>query len=187
MPIAYVAAILLFSDSEVDSVLVLQVVTVFLVAVAMALSLAHALEFPGKMRLPKDAYLVTQTIYYPGFTIGGFGEGLGVIATLLMLFMTPRASPAFVWFVAAFISILAMQAVFWAVTQPVNRHWVAALPLSGAASTFFSGSRSSAPSNIGDEWEHLRNTWEYSHIARALLAAISLISLTTAVAVYWRS
>jgi hypothetical protein len=35
---------------------ILQVLTVLLVAVAMALALAHALELPGKMRLSKDAY-----------------------------------------------------------------------------------------------------------------------------------
>jgi hypothetical protein len=75
--------------------LVLQVITVFLVAVAMALSLAHALEFPGKMRLTREAYLATQTIYYPGFTIGGFGEALGLVATLLLLLLIPRSSPAF--------------------------------------------------------------------------------------------
>jgi hypothetical protein len=34
----------------------LQVLTVILVAVAMALSLAHALELPGKMRLTKEVY-----------------------------------------------------------------------------------------------------------------------------------
>lgn len=33
----------------------LQVLTVLLVAVAMALALAHALELPGKLRLSKDA------------------------------------------------------------------------------------------------------------------------------------
>ena len=44
----------------------LQIVALMLVAVAMALSLAHALELPGKMRLGKDAYLSVQTIYYPG-------------------------------------------------------------------------------------------------------------------------
>jgi hypothetical protein len=54
----------------------LQVATVFLVSIAMALSLAHALELPGKLRLDKEAYLTVQPIYYPGFTIGGgVGEG----------------------------------------------------------------------------------------------------------------
>jgi len=53
------------------------VVTVFLVAVAMALALSHALELPGKMRLDKQTYLAMQPIYYPGFTIGG-GPARGV-------------------------------------------------------------------------------------------------------------
>jgi hypothetical protein len=74
--------------------LVLQVVTVFLVAIAMALSLAHALEYPGKMRLSKEAYFATQTIYYPGFTIGGLGEGLGIVATLVLTLVIPHSNPA---------------------------------------------------------------------------------------------
>jgi len=39
---------------------ILQVVTVLLVAAAMALTLAHALELPGKMRLTKDVYYAMQ-------------------------------------------------------------------------------------------------------------------------------
>ena len=46
------------------------------------MALTHALEFPGKMRLDKDIYLAAQTIYYPGFTIGGAAEPLNIIATL---------------------------------------------------------------------------------------------------------
>ena len=42
----------------------LKVLTVVLVAVAMAMSLAHALELPGKMRLSKEVYLRAQRIYY---------------------------------------------------------------------------------------------------------------------------
>jgi hypothetical protein len=50
---------------------ILQIVTLLLVAIAMAQSLAHALEFPGKLRLSREQYLAVQPIYYPGFTIGG--------------------------------------------------------------------------------------------------------------------
>ncbi|MBB4274373.1 hypothetical protein [Rhizobium mongolense] len=46
----------------------LEILTVLIVAVAMALALAHALELPGKMRLSKEQYLAVQPIYYPGFT-----------------------------------------------------------------------------------------------------------------------
>ena len=44
----------------------LQILAVFLVALAMALALAHALEMPGKLRLDKEIYKAVQTIYYPG-------------------------------------------------------------------------------------------------------------------------
>ena len=46
-------------------------ICLLLVAIAMALTLAHALELPGKMLLDRDTYLAIQKIYYPGFTIGG--------------------------------------------------------------------------------------------------------------------
>ena len=51
---------------------VLQVITLVLVAVGVSLTLAHALELPGKMRLRKEEYVAVQSIYYPGFTIGAF-------------------------------------------------------------------------------------------------------------------
>src|SRR5262245_13404198 len=69
---------------------VLQVLAVLLVAVATCLALAHALELPGKLRLSKDTYLAIQPIYYPGFTIGGASEPLGMI--VLLLLMIPRRS-----------------------------------------------------------------------------------------------
>ena len=43
---------------------VLQIVTAVAVGIAMALSLAHALEFPGKRRLTKGAYYSVQPVYY---------------------------------------------------------------------------------------------------------------------------
>ena len=49
----------------------LQIVATTLVAVAMTTAVAHALEFPGKLRLSKEEYLAVQPIYYPGFTIAG--------------------------------------------------------------------------------------------------------------------
>jgi hypothetical protein len=57
----------------------LHILAVVLVATAMALALAHALELPGKMRLSKEQYLAIQQIYYPGFTIGGVAEPIGLL------------------------------------------------------------------------------------------------------------
>jgi hypothetical protein len=159
----------------------LQVVTVILVATAMALALAHALELPGKKRLSKDAYLAVQRIYYPGFTIGGgVGETGGMMALLVLLCFTPYASARFWWTVAAFVLLLAMHLTYWLVTHPVNNFWVRDVKLTGLGATFFSlfspaGAESSA------DWAKLRDVWEYSHVARACFAMLSLICLTIAV------
>src|ERR1700742_4984776 len=115
----------------------IQVITVFLVAVAMALTLAHALEYPGKMRLSREHYFATQTIYYPGFTIGGGFEALGVLAALVLALLMPRGSAPFWWSLAGFVALAVMHAVFWTVTQPVNRYWTANLELSAGARSFF--------------------------------------------------
>ena len=77
----------------------LQVIAVLLVAGAMALALAHALELPGKRRLAKEQYLAVQTIYYPGFTVGGFAEPLGLLCLLVLLVLTPAGGKAF-WLTA---------------------------------------------------------------------------------------
>ena len=69
-----------------------QVISVFLVAITMALALAHALELPGKLRLSKDVYIAVQPIYYPGFTFGGLTEPLAIIVTLILL-LRRRSGP----------------------------------------------------------------------------------------------
>ncbi|MGQ0445171.1 MAG: hypothetical protein ACT4O2_08630 [Beijerinckiaceae bacterium] len=61
----------------------------------MALSLAHALEYPGKFRLPRETYLAVQTIYYPGFTIGGAAEPLAIAALAGLLAMTAVGTTQF--------------------------------------------------------------------------------------------
>src|SRR5918996_4492989 len=110
----------------------LQVLTVILVAVAMALSLAHALELPGKMRLTKEVYYAMQPVYYPGFTIGGgIGEAGGMIATIILLILTPFGDADFSLTLVAALGLVGMQAVYWLFTHPVNKFWVQDEKLSG--------------------------------------------------------
>src|SRR6266545_926122 len=114
----------------------LQVLAILLVALATALAVAHALEMPGKLRLSKDAYLTTQTIYYPGFTFGGICEPLGVIMLLVLIVLTP--SGAVFWLtLGALIALAAMHAVYWAATHPVNNFWLKDFQLKGATGAFF--------------------------------------------------
>lgn len=74
---------------------ILQVVTLVLAAVGLSLTLAHALGLPGKKRLGKEACVTVQSIYYPGFTIGGlFGEFGAIVATMILLVATPSETGA---------------------------------------------------------------------------------------------
>jgi len=160
---------------------VLQVVTLMLVALAMAPAVAHALEFPGKRRLTQDAYLTVQRIYYPGFTIAGLAEGFSMIAALALVIFTPRQSIAFALSLTALILLLTMHAVYWIVTAPVNKVWLKGQPLSKAGTTFF---RMNTDGNrVQDtDWRSLRDRWEYSHMVRAVLVTVALTLLVCALA-----
>lgn len=167
--------------------LILQIAAVVLTALAMCTALAHALEFPGKLRLSREAYLTVQPIYYPGFTIAGFGEGLAIVTTLVVLVMSPVESAAFRWTLAGFIALLAMHAAYWFITHPVNKFWLRDQELGRAGGGFFAfdprgRGRGESDGDGDDLWIHYRNRWEYSHIVRALLALIALVVLTVAVA-----
>src|ERR687896_1653801 len=160
---------------------VLSVLTVMLVAVAMALALAHALELPGKMRLTQDAYYAMQPIYYPGFTIGGFAEPGGMILTIILLFFTSLGSADFWLTLVALLGLIGMQAVYWLFTHPVNKFWLQGEKLSGFSSSFFSFASASRPGRQSEthpvDWTDLRDRWEYAHVVRAGLSAVSFIAL----------
>ncbi|WP_244622063.1 DUF1772 domain-containing protein [Bradyrhizobium ivorense] len=129
--------------------------------------MAHALELPGKYRLDRDSYLAMQSVYYPGFTVGGAAEPLSI---LIVLMQSQIAVP---WLaVLALISLIVMHAIFWTVTQPVNRFWLTGANLSGLGASIFAG----APAAERD-WMVLRDRWEYSHLARAVCAAIAFVAL----------
>jgi hypothetical protein len=164
--------------------LILQVLTVVLVSIAMALALAHALELPGKLRLPREVYVAMQPIYYPGFTLGGLvGEAGGLLATLVLVLATPNGTTAFGLTLGAFIALLAMHLVYWVLTHPVNNFWLKDFELKGAGGRFFSFDPLRRKAEAGrPDWTMLRNRWEGSHVLRALLSLLSLTLLVTAVA-----
>src|SRR5947207_1963303 len=113
-------------------------VAIVLAAIGMGLSLAHALELPGKRRLGRDAYFAVQTIYYPGFTIGGaFGEPLAAAATLVTLLFTTPGSPLFWLVLAALVCLLFEHGLYWLLTHPVNKVWLQKQNLGGSGASFF--------------------------------------------------
>jgi len=156
----------------------LEILTVMLAAVTMGLALAHALELPGKLRLNKEQYLVVQGIYYPGFTLGGIAEAGSILAAFVLLILTPSNSRQF-WLVAgALIALVAVQVIFWTMTQPVNRYWLRNTELSRTATRFFE-TGTAAPV---DDWTEMRDRWERSHVLRAIASVLGLLLVTAAVA-----
>jgi len=159
--------------------IVLEVVTAILVGVAMALSLAHALELPGKMRLPREEYLAVQPIYYPGFTIGGAAEPLGLIGIGALLIMIPGGDARFWLHAGALAALGTSHLLFWTMTQPSNRYWLEYRQLTGAAKLFFGTGRTGAP---GSDWQQQRNRWERSHLLRAIASMLAFILVLVAIA-----
>jgi len=142
----------------------------------MALSLAHALELPGKYRLDRDAYLAIQSVYYPGFTVGGVSEPLAILAALALLLATPSDDPPFWLTFVALLALIAMRLIFWLVTQRVNKFWFVGQNATALSLQFFG-----AASWIPDNWTVLRDRWEYSHLARAILAVTAFVLLLVAI------
>jgi hypothetical protein len=157
----------------------LHLLAIVLVSLAAALSIAHALEMPGKMRLDQETYLKVQHIYYPGFTFGGISEPLGAAATAFLLYFMPAGSSAFWLVLIALVAMFAVMGVFWVVTQPVNKAWTKGLKMGAAGTGFFS---TGGNETTGD-WTALRDRWEWSHVARAALATIAFLSLLIALSV----
>jgi hypothetical protein len=155
-----------------------QVLTLLLAAVGMTMSLAHALELPGKMRLPRETYLAVQPIYYPGFTIGGaVGEIGAMIALVALAFATSGAPQMLTW--VALAAFAAAHAVFWLVTQPMNKFWLSEQKLEGASKAFFE-TGASRKSDV--DWRQARTQWEYSHVARSVLHIVGVGCLAAAIA-----
>jgi hypothetical protein len=157
----------------------LEVLTVMLAAITMSLALAHALELPGKLRLGKEQYLAVQTIYYPGFTLGGIAEGMVILAAIALLVLTPTGSVQFWLILGALAAFVVVQAIFWLMTQPVNKYWLIKTDLSGVATRFFETGSAAAAA----DWVVMRDRWERSHVLRAIAAGFGLLLLAVAVAI----
>jgi len=158
----------------------LQVLALLSVSIAMALALAHALEFPGKLRLSRQDYETVQEIYYPGFTYGGVGEGIGLVLLLILLLLgAPGYGAAFWLTLASLLALIVMHAVYWFFIHPINSFWLKDFELKGFAANFFRFSTGKGRGHFPD-WTELRDRWEYAHIARAALGLLAFILLSTA-------
>jgi hypothetical protein len=77
--------------------------------------------------------------------------------------------------------------VYWLFTHRVNNFWLQLENLSGLGSGFFSlglaSKRGRQSESRLENWTDLRDSWEYSQVARAGLPALSFIALVFALSV----
>jgi hypothetical protein len=127
------------------------------VALAMAPALAHLLELPNKIGLPRDEYLIVQQIYR-GWALLGIVVFGALLSTLILTLLLRRRRRPFRLSLIAFLCIVGTQVVFWTFTYPANRqtqNWTV----------------------LPENWLTLRTQWEYSHAAGAGLNFVAFIAL----------
>jgi hypothetical protein len=127
------------------------------VALALVPAGAHLAELRHKFRLSAHDYLVVQQLY-AGWSLFGAVVSGALLSTGVLAVLVRREPRLLTAIVLAFLCILATQIVFRVYTQPVNRatrNWTV----------------------LPENWMQLRNQWEYSHAASAVLNLIALFAL----------
>src|SRR5262245_39617865 len=107
------------------------------VSIAMAMALAHALEFPGKIRLSRTDYETVWEIYYPGFTYGGASEGTALLLMLILLLAGAWQGQVFWLTFAVWLTLMIIDGVYWILIHPINSFWLKNFRLRGFGARFF--------------------------------------------------
>ena len=137
-------------------------VAIMLTALSMGTGLCHLLELPAKVTLDGALWLtLLHTLYPPAFgTVGAVFEVGAVLTTVVLAFLVHQRRRAFGWTLLAALCVVAAHAAFWLWVAPVNATMA---PLT--------------PDTLPANWMGLRDQWEYTHAARAVLHIIALGAL----------
>lgn len=142
-----------------DALALVEFLAIVLTALALVPAAAHVMELPAKLPMTREAYLIVQRLYR-GWNLSGIVVIAALAATFALLLSVD--GEAFVPALIGFLAIVATQIVFWVFTFPVNRithNWTRA----------------------PDDWKQLRDRWELSHAASAVLNFIAVVCVTVAV------
>jgi hypothetical protein len=153
------------SERNVMSRFVLYFICLFSAALALIPSAAHVMELPNKIKMPKAEYLVAQQLYR-GWQFVGLAVVAALLSTVALTVSLYGQPKAFAAALVACLCIAGTQAVFWTLTFPVNRatkNWNA----------------------LPENWTQLRQRWEYSHAASAVLNLIAFVAVV--LSVLWAS
>ncbi|HLS85237.1 MAG TPA: DUF1772 domain-containing protein [Burkholderiales bacterium] len=136
-------------------------------ALAMAPALAHLLELPNKIGLPREDYLTVQQIY-SGWALLGVVVIGALLTTLYYVIVVRGRRRAFAFALLGLLCLAGTQLVFWTFTFPTNQateNWTV----------------------LPENWAALRAQWEYSHAASAILNMAAFVLLLLSVLVKEKS
>ena len=143
--------------------LLLKVLTLALTAIILVPSGAHLFELPGKIDLARDAYFTVQGIY-SGWALFGTPIIAAILANgALYMVLRRRVPQAARWALVSAALIAASLAVFFIWIFPANQataNWT----------------------TIPDNWDVLRQHWEYAHAANALIVFAAFLATAMATA-----
>jgi len=139
---------------------VVQLLTVALIAIALAPTLGSALSLAGRLQLQPADYLAVQRLGHSALVVGTLG-GLALLISALHTFLVRETSAAFAWSIVAVCGLAAAQIVFWSVAFPiilVTQDW----------------------SVVPDDFNDLRRQWEYALAFAGVLSFGALLAMVRA-------
>ena len=144
-------------------------ITLLLTALLLGTSFAHALEMPAKLHYDAVQWTFLQHTLYQEFAlIGGPIDVAAIFTSVVLAYLVRGHRLSFLLTVAGAGCLMVAFFGSWIlVTHPVNAEtstWMTVRAI---------------PSN----WSHVRDLWEYSHLARFVLQFLGMTLLTSALIV----
>ena len=136
---------------------VLRFTTIVFELITLSALMAHLLALPAKMKLTREDYYTVQSIYSGWAWLGIFEIG-ALLLTLIWAISERNKKGIFSLLIIAFIFFAVSLTLFFIFTFPANTatvNWT----------------------HRTDNWQMLRQQWEYSHAARTILNLIGFSCL----------
>jgi hypothetical protein len=141
--------------------LLLRVLTLGLTAIILVPSGAHLFELPGKIGLSREAYFAVQGIY-AGWALFGISIVAAILANGALCVTLRRREPEAARWALGSAGLITISLVVFFV-------WI--LPANQATANW---------TTIPDNWDVLRQHWEYAHAANALIVFAAFLATAMA-------
>lgn len=143
--------------SSIRSTKIFFFLSILFTAIAMSAGFAHLFVLPNKIHLSREEYLTVQQIYR-GWALLGIAEMCALLSTLILTVLVREQPWIFYLSFIAIVCIAMSLLIFFLFIYPANQ----------ATSNW---------TNLPQNWQLLRQQWEYSHAVSAGLYFIAFVSL----------